>query len=245
MDKTVSDLHIPKPVSQYLIMTLNKKGPCTSYIDEYTREFIHYAGQQTAPVLELGTAYGFVTIEALKAGATVIANDLEPRHLDILYHQTPLECRDRLTLLSGEFPQDLNLKSQSIAGCYVAHMLGYLSPSALQIGFEKLFHWLTNDAKVFIMTSTPYKGISKKIIPLYEQRIREEHEWPGYFTNLKQLIGDKMPDSLHFFDERILTRELERVGFIIEKMELYARQDLPPKALFDNREGLMAIARKP
>lgn len=245
MDKNVSGLQIPKRVSRYLIMTLNKKGPCTTYIDEYAKEFIQYAGQQTAPVLDLGAAYGFVTIEALKAGATVIANDLEPRHLDILYNQTPLEYRDRLTLLPGEFPQELNLKSQSIAGCYVAHMLGYLSPAALQIGFEKLFNWLKSNGKVFIITSTPYKGISRKIIPIYEQRIREEQKWPGYFIDLKKLIGEKMPNVLHFFDEHILTRELERVGFIIEKMELYARQDLPKRALWDSREGLMAIARKP
>ncbi len=226
-------------------MTLNKKGPCTTYIDEYAKEFIQYAEQQTAPVLELGTAYGFVVIEALKAGATVIANDLDPRHLDILYNQTLLEYRNRLTLLPGEFPQDLNIESRSIAGCYVAHMLGYLSPPALRLGFEKLFNWLKSEGKLFIVTSTAYKGIFRKIIPIYEQRIREEQEWPGYFTDLKKLIGDNMPNALHFFDEKILTRELERVGFIIEKMELYARLDLPQRALLDNREGLMAIARKP
>ncbi|CEG55859.1 class I SAM-dependent methyltransferase [Legionella fallonii] len=241
----MSDLQIPRRVSRYLIMTLNKKGPCTTYIDKYAQEFIQYASQQTAPVLELGAAYGFVSIAALNEGATVIANDLEPRHLDILYNQTPPEYRSRLTLLPGEFPQGVDLEAQSIAGCYIAHMLGYLAPSALQIGFEKLFTWLKNDAKLFIITSTPYKGISKKIIPLYEQRIREGHEWPGYFTDLKNLIGEKMPNTLHFFDEKILTRELEHAGFIIEQIESYARLDLPSKALWDSREGLMAIARKP
>ncbi len=226
-------------------MTLNKKGPCTTYIDEYAKEFIQYAGQQTAPVLELGAAYGFVTIEALKAGATVIANDIDSRHLNILYNQTPLEYRNQLTLLPGEFPQDLNLESRSIAGCYVAHMLGYLSPLALRTGFERLFNWLKSDGKLFIITSTPYKGISRKIIPLFEQRIREEQEWPGYFTDLKKLISDKMPNTLHFFDEKTLTRELRRAGFIVEKIELYARLDLPKRARWDGREGLMAIARKP
>jgi hypothetical protein len=241
----MNDVPIPKRISKYLIMTLNNKGPCTTYIDEYAKEFIHYAAQQPAPILELGAAYGFVTIEALKAGATVIANDLEPKHLEILYNKTPHECLNRLTLLPGEFPQDLNLGEHSIAGCYIAHMLGYLTPPNLQTGFEKLFKWLKNQAKLFIITSTPYKGISRKIIPLYEQRVLDNQEWPGYFTNLKQIVHEKMPDALHFFDDKVLRRELERVGFIVDKIEYYARLDLPQRSLWDSREGIMAIARKP
>lgn len=241
----MGDLKVPPMVSEYLIMTLNGMGPCTTYIDEYSQEFIQYAAKQTAPALELGAAYGFVTIEALKAGATVIANDLEPKHLDILFEQTPMECRNRLTLLPAHFPQEVNLADHSIGGCYVAHMLGYLSPEMLQTGIEKLFHCLESNAKLFIITSTPYKGLFRNIIMPYEQRVKENHPWPGYFTNLKKIISPHVPDALHFFDEHILTRELERGGFVIEKIEEYARLDLPQRALWDGREGIVAIARKP
>lgn len=244
-DTIVDNLKIPARVSKYLVMTLNGMGPCTTFIDEYSREFIEYAAHQKGPVLELGTAYGFVSIEALKAGITVIANDIEPRHLKILYNQTPQEYRAHLTLLPGEFPGDLNLSPESISGCYVAHMLGYLSPLNLQTGFEKLFNWLKSNSKLFIITSTPYKAVFKNIIPAYEERVKANKPWPGYFTDLKKLINPRIPDSLHFFDEHILTRELERVGFLIERIELYERQDLPRKARWDGREGLIAIATKP
>ena len=87
--KNESHLMMPARLSKHIVMTLNGRGPVTSYIDEYTQQFIHYAAKQTEPVLELGAAYGFVTIEALKEGATVLANDIEPRHLQILYNLLP------------------------------------------------------------------------------------------------------------------------------------------------------------
>ena len=243
------DLQMPAPISQYLVMTLNQRGPVSMYLDEYAQQFIHFSAAQTSPVLELGTAYGFVTIAALNEGATVIANDIEPKHLQILYHRTPEHCRNRLTLLPGKFPDVLSLQSDSIGACYVSRMLGYLEPSTLRLGFEKIFACLKSNAKFFILASPPYKALFKNIIPLYEQRVRDNIEWPGYFTELKTLVGGKYgsyaPDKLHFLDEKILTRELKNAGFIVEKAELYERKELPDSARVDGREGVVAIARKP
>ncbi|WP_298626833.1 class I SAM-dependent methyltransferase [uncultured Legionella sp.] len=239
------DLKIPPNVSKYLVMTLNGKGPCTTFIDEYSRQFIHYAAQQQAPVLELGTGYGFMTLEVLKTGAQVIANDLEPRHLELLSREVPLEHKNQLILLPGEFPKDLCLPERSIAGCYVAHMLGYLNPELFRLGLGKLFLCLKSNAKLFIITSTVYKGVFRQLIAPYEQRVRDGDPWPGYFTDLKALINQRVPDALLFFDEHVLRRELERAGFVIETIETYARLDLPKRALWDGREGLVAIARKP
>ncbi len=240
-----NELKIPPKVSQYLIMTLNGKGPCTTYIDEYSQQYIQYAAKQTEPVLELGAAYGFVTREVLKTGAQVIVNDLDPRHLELLYRAVPPEHQKRLTLLPGEFPKEIRLPENSIAGCYVAHMLGYLSPENLRLGFEQLFLYLKNNAKLFIITSTLYKGVFRKLITPYEQRVLDGDPWPGYFTGLKEIINNRIPDALLFFDEEVLGRELVRAGFVIEQIETYARLDLPSKALWDGREGLVAIARKP
>lgn len=242
--KKETDLKMPHRVSKYLVMTLNGRGPATMYLDKFAQQFINYAADQTGPVLELGAAYGFVSLHALSMGAKVIANDIDPRHLQILYDKTPEDWRSRLTLLPGEFPQDLNLENQSIAGCYVARMLGYLEPANLQIGFAKLFKFLKPNAKLFIVASTPFKGVFKKIIAPYEQRVQEGEQWPGYFTDLKKIINESIPDKLHFFDEIVLTRELERVGFFVEHVEMYERCDLPKRALFDGRESIVAIARK-
>ncbi len=243
------DLDMPTPISDYLVMTLNNRGPVSSYLDDYAKQFIQFAAQQTAPVLELGAAYGFVTIAALEAGATVIANDIESRHLQILYQRTPKRYRDRLILLPGEFPQALNLAEQSIAGCYISRMLGYLEPSQLQVGMEKLYRCCKSQAKLFVISSSPFRALYRAIIPIYEQRIKENEQWPGYFTNLKTLVGAKLssyvPEKLHFIDEKILAREVARVGFVVEKAELYTRQDLPRKLRYDGREGVAVVASKP
>lgn len=241
----MSELKIPDHVSQYLIMSLNGMGPNTTYIGDYTKDFIEYAAKQSAPVLELGAGYGFVSLEALKAGATVIANDLDSRHLQLLYEHTPINCRERLTLIPGKFPEQLDLEARSISASYMAHLLGYLEPSTMQFGFEQLFHYLMPGGKLYILTSTPYKGIFKKIIPAYEKRVKENKKWPGYFTGLKQSISESVPDALHFLDDMVLSRELERVGFIVDKIEMYERTDLPLIARLDGREGLFALARKP
>lgn len=235
--------------NSYLLKTLNNTGPVSTYIDENTQQFIQYALHQKGAVLELGAAYGFVTIEALKAGATVIANDIDERHLDILYNNTPKECRTRLTLLHGKFPKDVNLANNSISGCYISRMLGYLEPNELPIGFMKLFQCMKSNAKLFILSSTPYRALYKNIIPIYEQRIKEQQHWPGYFTGLNTLVNTKfahnVPDTLHFIDDQVLSRELVHAGFIIEKAELYARKDLSDKTILDGREGVVVIARKP
>jgi polyketide synthase PksJ len=236
--------------NSYLVKTLNKKGPSSTYIDEYAKQFIHYAASQKDPVLELGAAYGFVAIEALKAGATLIANDLDPRHLNILYNNTPEGCRSRLTLLPGEFPQDINLANESIAGCYIAHMLGYLAPEDLPIGFMKLYRWLKPGALLFILSSSPYRAIYKDLLPIYEQRVREHQQWPGYFKEIKQLISGRLAryaaaDTLHFLDDKVLSRELMHVGFIIKEAKLYPRKDLSKKVTLDGREGVVVIAQKP
>lgn len=243
--KRDTDLKMPAFATQYIVPTLDGHGTCTSYIDEYAQKFIDYAASKEDPVLEIGATYGFVTIEALKAGAKVIANDLDPRHLDILYAQTPEQYRKNLRLLPGEFPKDFFLDDDSLSGCYMGHVMGYISPVNLQVGFEKLYRWLKNDSLLFITSATIYMSFFRDFIEIYEQRVRDNDKWPGYFTNLKRLINERIPNTLHFCDERVLTRELERVGFIVEQVELYPRRDLPERSLWDGREGLGAIARKP
>ena len=108
---------------------------------------------------------------------------------------------------------------------------------------------MKTDAKLFIVASPPYRALYKNIIPLYEERVQSNEKWPGYFTHLKELVDSQysayVPNTLHFLDDCVLTRELERAGFIVEKAAMYARQDLPSWTLWDGREGVVVIARKP
>lgn len=247
--KIDANLKMPPLISEYLVMTLNNMGMMTTFIDDYSKRFIQYASKQDKPILEIGAAYGAISIAALKAGATVIANDIEPQHLQILYNQTPEDCRSRLTLLPGRFPGDINLPFSSLSGCYIARTLGFLKIPDMQRGLKILFDCLRPKGKILIISATVFTVALKNIIPIYEQRCRDNEEWPGYFTGLKDMVLDRYvaytPDTLNFFDPTVLSRELKNAGFVVEDAHFFARTDFPPKYQLDGREACVAIARKP
>jgi len=250
-DPKENDAKMPDFLSEYMVMTLNKKGPVTTFIDQYANEFIDYASLENEPVLELAAAYGFVTIEALKKGAKVIANDMDSQHLQILYNQTPKNYRAQLTLLPGKMPEEVKLTENSIAGCYVARMLGYLEPLELQESLKRIYSWLMPNKKFIIVSGTPYcyYKFIKNIVPQYEQRVAQNHPWPGYFTDLKNWVDeayrDRVPSWHNYLDGHVLKRELERVGFVVEKVEPFARQDLPEWAKGRGHDAVFVRARKP
>lgn len=232
-----------------LRQTLNNKGVTSISIDYCAQQFIQYSATQPGPVLEIGAAYGTVSLAALQAGATVIANDIEAEHLNILYTHTPEELRSRLTLLPGRFPEVLQLPAQSLRGFFASRILGHLDFRALRLGFEKLFFTLCPGSKLFIVSGTPYTKVFKNLIPIYEQRLLNNEQWPGFFSNLKRLVEKKyvdfIPDTLNFLDEKVLSRELNRAGFVVEENHTFARTDLPDNLRLDGREGLFTIAIKP
>ena len=81
------------------VVTLNNMGYMTQELDEYNQAFIDYAAQVSGFVLDIGAAYGNTTLEVLLRGGRVIANDLEPRHLDILKSRIPSHLLKNLKLM--------------------------------------------------------------------------------------------------------------------------------------------------
>jgi Methyltransferase domain len=243
---------LPEPKSEFVFETLNNKGVISSYIDEYTQQFINEASQHKEPALEIGAAYGFVTRQALKKGAKVIANDIEKKHLEILYHNTPKKLQPQLTLLPGEFPYALNVPDDSIGSCYTARTLGYLTPNQFQLGLNKLFSALKPGAKLYILASPPHMAIFEWLLPIYLKRVKNKNKWPGYFTNILKLLDPVAEDTacyienkLHFFDEQILKRELAHTGFEIINITLFERKDIIARLNSNPSLGIVAIAKKP
>jgi 2-polyprenyl-3-methyl-5-hydroxy-6-metoxy-1,4-benzoquinol methylase len=107
----------PLPESNGFVKTLNGMGFMTSTLDEYSQDFARFAPSAPGPALDVGAAYGVATLEALKNGAHVIANDLDVRHLEILRDQTPSDQVSRLTLMPGRFPEELKIDEGCWAQC--------------------------------------------------------------------------------------------------------------------------------
>ncbi len=93
-------------------------------------------------------------------------------------------------------------------------VLHALDGAAIQQSLRKFYRWLYPDGKLFLSALTPRAAICR---PLWKEFVRRQAAgapWPGHFGT--------DPQPFHLLDERILRRELESAGFLIEEAGCYA-----------------------
>ena len=139
--KQLQNISIPSS-EDGLIPTLNSYGYMLEKPDVISQEFIQYVGSIKGLALDIGSAYGVSVISALQNGATVIANDLDERHLQILVQNTPCQLKQNLTILQGKFPSEVNIQAGSLDGVLSSGVLHYLTGEELEIAFQKIFNIL-------------------------------------------------------------------------------------------------------
>lgn len=245
---STNSMKMPVAEPNGFIKTLNNMGFMTSTLDRYSHAFIGFAPYGPGPALEIGAAYGIATLEALKNGARVIANDIDERHLEILRDRAPMDQKKQLELLPGAFPKDLDLKPGSIGSVLVCRVLHFFDGPAIESAARILFRWLASGGKVFIVAETPYLKNFRTFIPIYEARKAAKNPWPGFVDDVMAIAperGASLPPTIHFLDPEVLTRVFTEAGFVVEKAETIARPDFPEDLQFDGRESVGMIARKP
>ena len=230
------------------VPTLNRQGFMSLRPDACMQAFIAFAGTSSAPVADIGAAYGVATIPALEAGAHVIAVDVDEEHLAILEQRVPSACRHRLRTIAASFPEDLELDQGSIGAFLVAQVVHFLSPDRLELAASRLFEWLIPNGKVFLTTASPYLGNLKAFVPVYEARKRAGDPWPGYVPDVLQYGPEPWLNpflSMLLVDPETLSRVFRQAGFVVEQAELIARPELPPQLQLDGREAVGLVVRKP
>ncbi|HEX5494306.1 MAG TPA: class I SAM-dependent methyltransferase [Mycobacteriales bacterium] len=232
-----------------VVPTLNQRGHTSARLNEYSQRFVESLDGVTAPVLDIGAAFGVCTLPALATGATVIACDLEPRHMKRLMAASPDQDRHRLVPIIAEFPTGLRFADHSLGAVHAANLLNYLAGPELVAATEALFSWLRPGGRVFTVSGTPYARNVQEFIPVYEENVRRGAAWPGEARGLRTMCAhpsiQDLPDFLHLLDPNVLTREFERVGFVVEEARMYERAGLPDYLRWDGRENVGFIARKP
>lgn len=234
-----------------VVPTLNARGHTSTRLNEYSRRFVDWlaAGPPDAPVLDVGAAFGVCTLPALATGATVIACDIEPRHLAGLQDRCPAADRPRLVPLVADFPDGPALAEQSIAAAHAANLLNYLTGPQLVQAAELLFRTLRPGGRVFTISGTPYANNIQEFIPVYEENLRRGAEWPGEVRGLHELCAHPsirdLPDFLHLLDADVLTRVFGRAGFTVTEAVMFERAGLPDYLRWDGRENVGMIAEKP
>jgi predicted SAM-dependent methyltransferase len=232
------------------IITLNRMGRATLDLTEYSREFVAFAPLAPGPVLDIGAGFGVATLAALTAGASVIANDVDDRHLRIIVEQASAAgVRERLEILPGWFPSDLDIRRERLGAIHASQVLHFLSERELMTGAALMFRWLQPGGRVFTISGTPYVKTLERFIPVYEERKRTGVPWPGAIQNVHEYSShptiNELPDFMHFLDDETVARPFAEAGFVIERVEMYNRKGLPEYLKYDGRENVGLIARKP
>jgi SAM-dependent methyltransferase len=231
------------------IPTRNQTGWASSQLNEVSQFFVEFARGAALPVLDIGAAFGIASLAALDAGATVIANDLDPRHLDVILAQAPAEHRKRLLLIPGRFPRHLCFLGDSLAAVHASNVFHFLTGPQVSQGLASAYHWLAPGGRLFVQASTPWQKPFQDFVPLFTERRRAGAEWPGWIENTAEVSAHRklsqIPPRLHLLDDQTLAHHARKAAFAIEQCWLYRRSDLPASLFLDGRECVGLIARKP
>jgi len=229
--------------------TLNDTGFMFKVLDDYAKEFIGFAGGATGPVLEIGCAFGNVTIPALEAGGLVTACDLDEQHLDILTGKTPPELRDRLTCVQGQLPY-VEFQASSFDAILCSRVLHFLDGSAVDASVRKMHSWLKPGGRLYLIIDTPY-GIWRKLIPIFEAKKDRGDRWPGLMIGLENYLpfqpADRSlsgPPFMNLMDPDLLHRICSEAGFEVDRYGFIDRSDFGGIGRMDGRENAGILAHK-
>jgi SAM-dependent methyltransferase len=102
------------------------------------------------PMLDIGGGYGHLSKAMLKSGATVIYNDIEPKHLIYGRQLALADERQRLYLNSHKFPRSMILEPNSLSGVVLYRVAHFMKPDEFEEGIAKIKRWLVPGGKIFI-----------------------------------------------------------------------------------------------
>ena len=200
------------------IATKNNMGWAISPDDEYVNSFINYSAE-ISPIssMEIGAAYGFVSVKALEKGAHLIVNDLCEEHLIDMQKNLSIDFKNFVQFMPGNF-LSLELEPESVGAILIARVLHMLDEKDLEKAVQLVSEWLKPGGKVFITTATPYSNDLIKFLPVYENRKKTGVKNPGMITDLRQWLdidNNNLPQSMQVFDLDILIDILNEKGFSI------------------------------
>jgi SAM-dependent methyltransferase len=218
-----------------------------------TRWFIEFCGSGSncaaaSPALDVGAALGVAALAALRGGAWVVANDLDPEHLrEIEQHAGPAE-RARLTLRPGRFPSELHFEEGSLGAVHASNVFHFLTGNQLAQGMQAIARWLRPGGRLFVQAASPYQAPFAAFLPEYARRLQQGVKWPGWIPKVSTYSSHRqlsqMPRSIHLLDDLILAKLAEQAGLQVEQALLYRRHDLPAGLHLDGRETAALVATR-
>ena len=227
------------------IATLNKTGFMKTELDPFSEEFLKYTKNISMPVLEIGAAYGAVTVPALKNNTKVIANDIDEKHLIAILGRVPQEQIDNLYLKLGYFPAQIDFPENSLGAVLMCRVAHFLNGDEFEEGLKKVLKWLAPNGRLYFVSMSPYHHLLKdKFLPIYLERQKNNVQWPGIINNMKDynsVESEDIPNFLHVFEEKKIKEVLCKLGYEVNKIEKFDYSNNSS----DNKGYLGFIATKP
>jgi SAM-dependent methyltransferase len=210
-------------------------------------DFIRGAQWQPLRVLDVGAGFGVATVPALKAGAIVIANDIETGHLDAIRKEaSDLGYGDRLETVVARFPDGLDFSGLDAIHC--SNVLHFLRGEEIVHGAVRMHSWLKSGGKTFIQVGTVYGGHIKRLLPQFEENRTKGVKWAGETDRAREFVLPEFrmatPEFMNYLDGPPLIEAFEAAGFQTEKAWYYTRTALPDVFVNDGREHFGYIGCK-
>ncbi len=235
----------PKQIRDELI-TMNRYGYMKFEWDEFGKDFAEYAIRTDKPVLEIGSAYGWLTHRIMEKDKEIIAADICREHLEVLLRNAPKDKLDKLHIYNARFPDEMEFEKESLGAVTASRVFHFLRGEVIEAGLDKIHQWLEPNG-VFICTncSIYHYSVKEKLLPIYRERAANGDKWPGVVENQREFSPQHAPytqDFLNVFDIAQFEELLPKHGFKIKKIKLF---DYPSDIYSENREGHIGfVARK-
>ena len=243
-------------LGSFLVPTLNQQGwMIDKIVDEYTEEFIQYSSNKSNYSLEVAAAYGHVSLEVLKKGGKIIANDLDARHLDVLYYKTPEDLRENLKLIPGSCLEELDIASESISSIYCSRVLHFFKHDQILKVLKQCHRMLESRGKIYILADSIFHGFNKDNFDQFLKKKASNLKDPGAVCpqeimthpdpNIQEQLRNNLPEFFNLMDIDTMSKLFSEAGFITEKVGYFSRESHYPKeSLWDGREGFGIIGIK-
>ena len=231
--------------------TLNKRGFTYASLTRIGKAFIEHAANCKEPVMDIGCAYGVMTLPLLERGADVIAVDCSDEHISRLLELTPNSLKFRLHPVLGRLPYVTDIPDNMIGAIYISHVLPFLKPDEIEMSVKQLYNWLVKGGKVYIVSFTPFTKLFAAYLPVYHSRKKAGIPYAGYIENLPDYSADlefskQLPNQLNHMDVDDFEAIFKKCGFKIEELGYFddSESSIPDILKYDGRERIGLIASK-
>lgn len=230
------------------ILTLNAMGYMTRTCDHVQQAFLDFATQHAEDqFLDIGCAFGNTTLPLLQKGIAVSGCDLDKRHFLPIVEHAPACYRSLFTPYEGHFPSTVRFPENCFKGIVMAMVLHFLKPGEVEQAFQELHSSLAPGGKLFLTMSTPYQGMLRDFLPIYQVRRKQGLPFPGLIEALETYVPHRrkdLPNHSTVYAPDEVEGFCHQVGLQVEQSGFFTRVHMPEDFKLDGREYGYVIASK-